>query len=440
MTAPAPHPAAPSADEPGRPATVVETRGRFASVASFSTAAGAWMRGVANVLWGRAGPVVGVVTMLGWIVLGAGVVLLAAGLLLHWIEAIVLGGVAIAVFLLAIPFAFGRAAYDVEIELSPRRVTAGDRAFGRLSVRNAGETRALPIRMELPVGQGGAEFGIPVLQPGQPHEELFSVPTARRAVIPAGPARSIRGDQLGLLRRAVKWTGVIDLFVHPETVRLEASAAGLLRDLEGVTTTKITDHDLAFHALRPYEPGDDRRHVHWKTSARTGVLMVRQFEETRRSQLTVVHTLDRALYRDDDELELGISVFASIVQQVLHEDLDVEAVNERGLIPTRSAVAMLDETSRFEAVDAAHDSFRTYVAGATRRLAPPTVVVVVGGSGLTPHDLRQVQALFPHEVTVTAFRCDTAARVGRRRLGELTICTVAELRDLPRLLRRKGLV
>src|SRR5690606_25353628 len=157
------------------------------------------------------------------------------------------------------------------------------------------------------VGRGRAEFGIPLLRPGESHEELFSVPTTRRAVIPAGPARSIRGDELGILRRTVRWTGVIDLFVHPRTVRLESSAAGLLRDLEGVTTAKITDHALAFHALRPYEPGDDLRHVHWKTTARTGTLMVRQFEETRRSQITVVHTLDRSRYRNEDEFELSIS-------------------------------------------------------------------------------------------------------------------------------------
>ncbi|GGA63909.1 hypothetical protein GCM10011490_13170 [Pseudoclavibacter endophyticus] len=469
MTAPAPAPhrvaqqtpsdaeAPRAAAEPGvapvsadAPARATETGGaaealrverdRFEGLVTVARVAWAWMREHGRTLWERISPVIRVITTLAWVLIGAGAVLLVAGAWLGWIELLVLGGVALVMVLVAVPFAFGRAVYEVEIELNPRRVTVGDRALGRLTVRNAGERRALPTRMEFPVGKGRAEFGIPLLRPGQSHEELFSVPTTRRAVIPAGPARSIRGDELGILRRTVKWTGVIDLFVHPRTVRLESSAAGLLRDLEGVTTTKITDHDLAFHALRPYEPGDDLRHVHWKTTARTGTLMVRQFEETRRSQITIVHTLDRSRYRSEEEFELSISVFASIVQQVLREDLDIEAVNELGALPTRSIVAMLDATSRFDVVEPEHPSFRSYVSEATRRLSPPTVVIFVGGSGLSPSDLHRARSLFPHEVSVTAFRCDTEARVSRRQLGQLTIGTVSKLGDLPRLLRGKGLV
>ena len=95
----------------------------------------------------------------------------------------------------------GRAGYRVTIELSPRRVVAGERAFGRLLVANSGPRRSAAGRLELPVGRALAEFDIPALAPAQEHDELFAVPTARRAVISAGPAVAVRGDQLGLLRR-----------------------------------------------------------------------------------------------------------------------------------------------------------------------------------------------------------------------------------------------
>ena len=152
--------------------------------------------------------------------------------------------------LVSIAFVFGRLHYRVGIELQPARVVAGERALGRLVVENAGAATSTPSRLELPVGAGLAEFVVPALAPGAEHEELFAVPTNRRAVIVAGPAVSVRGDQLGLLRRTVRWTEPVELFVHPRTARLQPSAAGLVRDLEGEVTKTITNNDISFHALR----------------------------------------------------------------------------------------------------------------------------------------------------------------------------------------------
>ena len=107
----------------------------------------------------------------------------------------------------------------------------------------------------------------------------------------------MRGDPLGLVRRTVRWTDVTELFVHPRTVSLESLGAGLLRDLEGETTQDLSMSDLAFHALREYQPGDDRRYIHWRSSAKAGRLLVRQFLDTRRSHLSVVVDTDPELVR-----------------------------------------------------------------------------------------------------------------------------------------------
>src|SRR5690606_18209330 len=112
--------------------------------------------------------------------------------------------------------------------------------------------RLLPLRMELVVGDGAAEFHVPTLAGGASHEEVFVLPTERRGIIPVGPATAVRGDPLGILRRAVPWTQPIPLFVHPRTVALDHLGAGLLRDLEGQTTNDLSPSDIAFHALREY--------------------------------------------------------------------------------------------------------------------------------------------------------------------------------------------
>ena len=109
------------------------------------------------------------------------------------------------------------------------------------------------------------------------------LPTERRAVIDLGPLRAVRGDVFGLIRRVVQWPVHRQVFVQPRTVRPTGSLPGFVRDLEGEESTKRTASDLSFHTLREYVPGDDRRFIHWKSTARNGTLQVREFLQTHRS-------------------------------------------------------------------------------------------------------------------------------------------------------------
>jgi hypothetical protein len=86
-------------------------------------------------------------------------------------------------------------------------------------------------------------------------------------------------------------------------------------------------NDLAFHTLREYAPGDDRRFIHWRSSARAistgGKFMVRQFQDTRRTQLLIVIDGDRASYRDPEQFELAIRAGASVALRAVQDELDV---------------------------------------------------------------------------------------------------------------------
>ncbi|MBK8868484.1 MAG: DUF58 domain-containing protein [Actinomycetales bacterium] len=175
------------------------------------------------------------------------------------------------------------------------------------------------------------------------------MPTHRRGVIPVGPARTVQGDPFGLVRRTVLWTEVTELFVHPRTVALDSLGAGLLRDLEGSVTEDQSMSDLAFHALRDYQPGDDRRYIHWRSSAKAGRLLVRQFLDTRRSHVCVVVDPDAGSYRGGAEavgeltagrtvpiaggalpevrdLETALSVAGSIALRCFRDDQDTTVV------------------------------------------------------------------------------------------------------------------
>jgi uncharacterized protein (DUF58 family) len=380
----------------------------------------------------------GAVPVPGRIVIGGAIGCLLLGFLLHWSELVFIGVTLAAALAIAAVYAIGRTTYAVTVELNPRRVVVGGRALGRIAVTNSGSRPVFGSRIELPVGTAHAEFQLPRLTPGEEHEDLFAVPTNRRALILAGPATSVRGDQLGLLRRTQTWTDRIELFVHPLTTRLKASAQGLVRDLEGQPTKTITNSDLAFHALRPYEQGDSMRNVHWRTSARTGQLMVRQYQETRRSQMLLVLGADAAHFASEEEFELAVSVLASVGTHVIGEQNQIAAGWDGGALHTASPVSLLDDSCRLEPVSRGARPLREVVRALAGRRAQPSVVLLVVGSQTPPAELRAVATLFGHDTVFTAVRVDPAGDAVLRRSGPVAVATVTTLRELPLMLTRLG--
>ncbi len=337
--------------------------------------------------------------------------------------------------LAAVAFVRGTFKYTVDLDLGQQRVTVGDRAVGRLEVSNQSPRPLLPAVMELPVGAGVASFPVPRLRTGASHEEIFTIPTHRRSVIPVGPVRSVRADPLGLLRREVVWTDPEELFVHPRTKNLSGSSTGFLRDLEGRVTQDISNSDVSFHALRDYVPGDDRRHIHWKTTARTGQLMVRQFEETRRSHLAVILSTRTEDYGHPDEFELAVSSCGSLGLQAIKEDRGLTVLVNDGSLRGDNRVRLLDDLARVETREL-RTSLVDVARVATASVTDASVVALVVGSSVTPTELRAASARLPQDVRVMAIQCVPGAKVSRHRIAELVVLTIGELGDLPLALRR----
>lgn len=377
------------------------------------------------------------VSRAGWVVLVAGVLAAVVGAWFGWMELIVLAGALLTLVVGAIAFAIGRHPYEVRLRLREGRVVVGERAMGALVIKNASQRPVLPARIEMPVGANKASFALPSLAGGAEHDELFAIPTERRGVITVGPVSSVRGDPLGLIRRAVIWTEPEELYVHPRTIRMGGSAAGFLHDLEGRETREITNADLSFHALREYVPGDDRRYVHWRSSARTGTLMVRQFEETRRSHLVLALSIQERDFTEPDEMELAISAVGSLALHALGSESDLTAMTSEEVLRHRTRRQLMDELTRIEAVrtpSSIVDLARTI----TRDVQRATVVVLAFGSSVTPHQIRAAGAVLPVGVRALAIQATGAAdaELGARRLGNVTVLTLPTLEELPGGFRR----
>ncbi|MGO1198471.1 MAG: DUF58 domain-containing protein [Brachybacterium sp.] len=411
-------------------------QGAAAEGASSTGLAG--LRDRAVELWlRRIHPVLDVVSPIGWAVVGAAAACWLVGLLLHVTELNVIAFALTVPLVIAALFVLGKASYRVTLDLQTHRVVVGTRAVGRVEVANPTQRPILPSRIELAVGSATAQFMVPRLAADAEHEELFAVPTKRRAVLVVGPVRSVRDDPLSLMRRQVTWAKEQELFVHPRTVRLDEAASGFLRDLEGTPSSDLSSSDIAFHALRDYAPGDDRRHVHWRTTARTGKLMVRQFEETRRSHVVVALDNLAEHYASADEFELAVSTAASISGQTFLEEKELTPFTLDQRQSTRTMRQMMDDYTVVEQLKE-RISFHELGQKATDLAPHASAVMMVVGSHTTARELNSAANQLPIGVMAVAIRCVDDAEVTRSAIGGLDVVTLGSLDTLARALRAVG--
>nr|WP_314845658.1 DUF58 domain-containing protein [uncultured Microbacterium sp.] len=374
---------------------------------------------------------------LAWVLMALAIGLWILGQSAGWAEFTIAAAViAITVALCAL-FLIGRTAYDVALDLARTRVVVGERAIGGLTLANRGTRAILPSRVVLPVGAGRGEFGIQRLAPGEEAEELFAIPTQRRGVVKVGPVSVVRGDPLGLFERAHRRDDPVDLYVHPRTILFDGQSLGFLRDLEGLPAADLSRDDVSFHALVEYQPGDDLRHVHWRSTARTGTLMMRQYEETRRSHFVIALSRAASDYADDDEFELAISAAGSIGLRAIRDSQRVEVRVQGRDLAAASGKQLLDSLAAVTHSRPRHGGIDALSAVIARNMPRASIVVLVCGSKVRGEDLRSACARLPFGARVLAVVSDRSATApSLRRIGEADVVTVGALEQVPLALQR----
>ncbi len=402
-----------------------------------------------SVVAGWSAAVRSVVTPLGWAVIAGAVVALLIGYAWGWAEFIAIGwGLAVLVAA-ASGWLVGRGASTIDLVLPTPRVVVGEVAEARLVAANPDRRRFGGVQLEVPVGGRVVERVLPGLPRGGAFDEQFRIPTDRRGVVPVGPARTVRADPIGLMRREIVWSQVVELHVHPRTIAIAPLSTGFIRDLEGTPTRDLTASDIAFHALREYVPGDDRRFIHWKSSAKTGTFMVRQFEETRRSRLMVLLDLEPGAYADDAEFELAVSAAASIGARAIRDARTLSlVVSGRGGGSRGSAMRELPTVSRDRLLDALclveRDETAVLLPDVTRAAAEVlpgvSLAILVTGSARGIAPLRAAASRLPGGIDTMAVQCAPDGEPTARTIAGLTLFGIGYLEDLRAMLARSASV
>lgn len=376
------------------------------------------------------------VTETGWGLAALGLTSWLVGDRYHWPELLLLAAVTAIVLAVGVMVVLVRRPVLADLQLRPARVTVGEASVARVDVRGTG-VRLLPPAIEVPLGQ---QRGRPVsdggsatrVRRGMVRVEV-PLPTTRRGVVDVGPATHVRTDPLGLFRRRREVSPTRTLYVRPVVTALPSLASGIVHDLEGVASNKLAASDLSFHALREYVPGDDPRHVHWKSTARAGSLLVRQFQLTRRSHATVLLDPSQRAYVSDDEFELAVSVATSTALRALADDYEVTFGCGGDIITTREHQIMLDLACRLHR---GGSTLKETGAQVAMEAGGTSLVVLVSGGRSDPTETRHALAHFPSGADTFLVRADLGAEPKAVRNDTRTSVAVGALDQLSALLVR----
>ena len=93
---------------------------------------------------------------------------------------------------------------------------------------------------------------------------------------------------------------------------------------EGMEVSRLSSAADSMYSLREFRAGDDNRKIHWKASAKTGTLYVKEYAEYRGMKATVI--LDNTLPESGALFEKAVSLAASLARDLLAEGCFVRVV------------------------------------------------------------------------------------------------------------------
>jgi uncharacterized protein (DUF58 family) len=369
---------------------------------------------------------------------GAAVAVAATGLLLggwaaDYPELVALGLAGAAALVLALAWVVRRPDVTATRRIHPQRVAEGEPAFGVLTVTNARRRRTPPVLADEVVGGLRVAVALPSLRPGASHETAYPLPTARRGRYPIEPLVIGHSDPLRLFRLGRRCGERSVLYVHPKVRAIAAASARGPQELEGRTSSYSAQGGVAFHSLRGYQPADDWRMIHWKSTARSGALMVRHNvvpDEPR--HLVVLDTA--APGYTDDSFEEAVRAAASLCVAFARggSALALHTTGGRSVPEQPAARGGADPTPALDALAEAARTRDDAGLAALSQLVPagPGVVLVVVTGEPDPAHLAVLPSIRPRFGSVSLVQVSEGAARPRQRLPGIGAVSVRTSEDL----------
>lgn len=188
-------------------------------------------------------------------------------------------------------------------EASIQRAQVGDVVRERLVIENLWPFPRLWIEVhdhsDLPQHGGGLVTYLPAF--GR-RRWTSRTPCTMRGKFSLGPATLASGDPFGIFRVEHQFADTNEIIVYPRTVDLarfelpvaELSGGPALRSRTYQTTPSVA-------GVREYAPGDGFNRIHWRTTARTGQMMVKEFELDPNAEIYLALDMQERVHQVRDE-------------------------------------------------------------------------------------------------------------------------------------------
>lgn len=206
------------------------------------------------------------------------------------------------------------------------RAFTGDRLPVRLTIRNGGWLPLLWVEVDeaLPLNLRAAPFERRVIGLG-PHESWsadYALACTRRGRYALGPTTLRTGDPLGLARHDLRLGEPEEIVVYPRVVPLAALGLPTRSPLATLpAVSPLFEDPSRLRSVRAYRPGDPPRRIHWRATARTGQLTVKQYQPAIARETLICLDLSEEGYSTSryrhDAIELAIVAAASLANHAI---------------------------------------------------------------------------------------------------------------------------
>lgn len=149
-----------------------------------------------------------------------------------------------------------------------------DRVFADVRFEAAHPPRG-PARATARIGKTAIDVGAGLV-PRSGHSRKVELTQQGRGPVVIRDWVHEEGDPLGLFRRRWMADGIELTVLLPQFASLRPTPT--VREQEAVATAPRSGHGTEIFGVREYRPGDALRRIHWRSTARRGELVVREFE------------------------------------------------------------------------------------------------------------------------------------------------------------------